>query len=272
MGRPRRSEIATSTALHARLRGFADARRSARRRRRPAPPSCAPSRTRWGSVCISVRSFRLAGSPSAAFTTTIARRARRRPRAASWPWGSPRRRAHAGRRARSARSRATPIGARDGGLETGSLAVYGEVPVEAHRAIARDALEQARQRPGDCAGTCSTGGSIVSVSSLIRRSPCPNRRGMSSVMQQRDGRAGTSRPVRSERATGQPDQQEQRESTGAAQCGSAASQVLGPAVEHAHDHRCEHRQQARDAKRQQPRAVTSLPVPKPCSNAIGQLA
>jgi hypothetical protein len=74
--------------------------------------------------------------------------------------------------------------------------------------------------------------------------------------EQRAGRARTPRPFRAERAGGQPQQQEQREGTGAAERRAAPAGVLAQAMLSASSHAL----------------AASLPVPKPCSNAIGQLA
>ena len=67
--------------------------------------------------------------------------------------------------------------------------------------------------------------------------------------------------------------EKQREHAGAAERRAARARVLRPAGDDAHEHRREHDQQAGDAEQQAATSIlTSLPVPKPCSSAIGQLA
>ena len=183
--------------------------------RRPPPraASWAPSSTRWGSVCINVRSFRLAGSPSAALTTTIARpreSATARslvavgkpappcPRSPAWAICSI-----------SGDSPRPPAAARGGG----DVAVDGQVLVEAHRA-------RAAGMPASSRGSVACGQG--SPARLQRRARRPEglprssagsraRRARARVPEQRGRGARAPRPFRPERSAGQPQQQEQRE-------------------------------------------------------------
>ena len=241
-----------------------------------APSACAaswaPSSTRWGSVCISVRSFRLAGSPSAALTTTTARLREAATARSFVAVGKPappcpRRPARSSCSIRGDSDRRPRRRARGG-----RRAVDGEVLVEAHRAIGGDARQQSRQRAGRLRGRGL--GGRVQHEGLFAHSPLPcEALDALEWCSSEDGVPGASRPFRSERSAGHPDRQEQRERAGAPERGAAPTEVLRPAVGHARDHRREHGQQAE--RRSAPAAMcsfTSLPVPKPCSSAIGQLA
>ena len=224
--------------------------RSPHRRRPPGRPGRRRRARGGGAISSSVRSFRLAGSPSAALTTTIARPRARRPRASWSRSGRPRRRGRAGRRARprrSARPRARAPGGARAARSSGGSPCKREVLLEGHRPAARARPPAAAAAP-PAAARGRRGGALAAA--LWRRGgfiadlllgPC-------SLWTCGSSFAGVPERRAHSEPSGPPGSHSSRNSANAPAPPSAALRtpdVGGPAVEHAGEHGRDHDQPRR---------------------------
>ena len=201
--------------------------------------------------------------------------AARRRRRASWSRsGTPRRRGRAGRRARSPRSGPRHARARGAGR---ALAAPGRGPwtsrCSASVIAPRSGIPSEQPRQRRAAARCRAGPprSSRAGDALIasRSQSTPSRR---DVAEQRGWACPSGAPIPSPAgrpaatARGTARTPRRRRARSRSRRGSRASR------EHAREHAASTTSEADDADRQQPGAFTSLPVPRPCSSAIGQLA